>query len=122
MVNALNWFELPALDFERALKFYNSIFEFEMPQLEMGKCKMGFFPCERSSVGGAVVAGEGYKPSKEGALIYLNAQPDLNNVLSKIEPAGGKIITPKTLIKEEHGYFAIFIDSEGNRVALHSMK
>jgi len=70
----------------------------------------------------AIVAGPGSTPSDSGPLIYLNAGKDLNQILNRIEPAGGRIIMPKTMINEESGYFAIFIDSEGNKLALHSKK
>ena len=122
MKNAINWFEIPVSDFERSVKFYNSILQAEMYIMPMGGCQMGFFPCDMGSVGGALVYGNGYKPSEEGTMVYLNGGDDLNIVLKRIEPAGGKIVVPKTLITEEIGYFAIFIDSEGNKVALHSMK
>ena len=86
---------------------------------------MRMFPIEdpSSQVGGALSLAEGfYKPSAtDGALVYLNANPDVQNVLNKIESAGGKIVVPKTEISPEYGHMAVFIDSEGNRIALHSI-
>lgn len=120
MTNALNWFEIPASDIERATKFYTQIFEIELIPAEMDDYgSMGMFPAE-DGVGGGVVQGEGYQPSTEGSVVYLNAGEDLNNVLNRVEGAGGQVVLPKTSIGE-NGFIAYFIDSEGNRVGLHSM-
>jgi predicted enzyme related to lactoylglutathione lyase len=122
MKNAINWFEIPAVDFARSVKFYSAILSTEMPQMEMGGCMMAFFPCDRETVGGAVVSGNGYKPSAEGSIVYLNGGDDLSEVLSRVEAAGGKVLLPKTLIREDIGYWAFFLDTEGNKVGLHSIK
>jgi predicted enzyme related to lactoylglutathione lyase len=123
MANVLNWFEIPAADINRAIKFYSTIFGYtNMQPIDFGGFKMAFFPMEGEGVGGALCHGTDYKPSQEGSLIYLNGDPDLALPLSKVESAGGKIILPKRQITEEYGYMALFFDSEGNRVALHSMK
>ena len=124
--NALNWFEIPVADFDRAKKFYENIFQFQMPETAMGPARMGFFlyDFQGGKVGGAIVHNpELYSPSSNGTLVYLNCQPDLQGVLSKVEASGGKIIKQKTLISPEQnlGYWALISDSEGNRVALHSM-
>ena len=120
--NALNWFEIPVADFERAQGFYEKIFDFEMPVHEMGPMMMGFLPhdSEAGGVGGAICGGEGYSPSQSGTMVYLNGGSDLDTVLGRVEGAGGSVAAPKTLIAEDVGYFATFNDSEGNRVALHS--
>ena len=122
--NALNWFEIAVSDIGRAKKFYETIFDIEMPQMDMNGMLMAFFPTDNMStnVGGGLVQHEMYKPSAEGAVIYLNGNPDLALALGKVEKAGGKIVMPKTLIKEDIGYMAFFIDTEGNKVALHSGK
>lgn len=122
MKNSINWFELPVSDFDRAKKFYSSIYDYEMPEIMMGPNKMGFLPVEQGGIGGAIVHGEGYEPSNTGALIYLNGGENLSKVLAKVEEFGGKILQSKTLIEERFGYYAIFTDTEGNRIALHSMK
>jgi hypothetical protein len=122
MANALTWFEIPAADFSRAEKFYSAIFATElipMQGIEGMDFKMAMFPAE-DGVGGGVVQGEGYMPSAEGTVVYLNAGDDLNVVLSRVEAAGGQALMPKTSIGE-NGYMAFFIDSEGNKVGLHSM-
>lgn len=115
----VSWFEIPAIDFQQAVHFYNHIFGIEMTQNITDANAMAFFPVT-SGIGGAVIAGSGSIPSDKGPLIYLNGGKDLNNVLNKIEEVGGRIVMPKTIISEDAGYFAIFIDSQGNKLALHS--
>lgn len=123
MKNAINWFEIPANDIERARKFYETIFSFEMHELDIGdNLKMALFPAESGTVGGTIIQNDDwYKPSdSKGPLLYLNANPDLQTVLDRVEAAGGTVTISKRLITEENGYMAVIIDSEGNRVALHS--
>ncbi|MBV6511201.1 MAG: VOC family protein [Ignavibacteriales bacterium] len=118
--NLINWFEIPAVGFERACGFYSKVLGVEIERTSMGEFKMGMFPMSMSTVSGAIVTGEGYIPSTEGSYIYLNANPDLNDALGRVEAAGGKILVPKTLITPEHGFFAIIMDTEGNKIHLHS--
>lgn len=120
MKNWVNWFEIPAVDFERATAFYNALFGIELQVIEMFGTQMGMFPSEPGG-GGALVKGDDYAPAATGTLLYLNGGDDLSEVLAKVEPAGGKVIVPKTNIGPDMGNFAIFIDTEGNKVALHSM-
>ena len=122
MKNAINWFEIPVSDFERAKTFYEYILEAALDNMEMPGNLMAFFPAQDQGVSGAIVYGEGYSPSDKGTLVYLNGGDDLNDVLSRVEKAGGKVIVPKKLINEQYGYFGIFHDTEGNKIALHSMK
>lgn len=124
--NALNWFEIPVNDFNRAKTFYETLFDYQMPESQMGHSRMGFLlhDFQNGKVGGAIVHNpEFYTPSNNGSLIYLNCQPDLQIVLDRVEAAGGKILGQKTLVSPEQnlGYWALILDSEGNRVALHSM-
>ncbi len=120
--NSLNWFEIPVTDFERARHFYQVIFSIHMDVDNMMGMKMAFFPMDMGSgkASGALVQSDFHIPSMEGSLIYLNANPDMNDVISKIEQEGGQILMPKTHISDEIGYMAFFKDTEGNRVALHS--
>lgn len=121
--NSVNWFEIPVTDFGRAKDFYSKIYDFDMPVSEMGHITLGFFLHEQGvGVGGSICKGEGYEPSDKGALVYLNGGEDLSAVLSRVEEAGGTIAVPKTQITPEIGFFAVFVDTEGNRVAVHSMK
>jgi len=119
--NSLNWFEIPVTDFGRAQKFYSTIYDYDMPSVQMGETTLGFFLVEQGGIGGAIAFGPGYEVSEAGALIYLNGGENLQVVLDRVEGAGGQILTPKTLIPNDLGYYAILKDTEGNRVALHSM-
>jgi predicted enzyme related to lactoylglutathione lyase len=123
--NAISWFEIPAIDLNRAQTFYETIFNIQMIPLDTQNFQMRMFPIEdmMNGIGGAISKAEGfYQPSAtDGTLVYLNANPDVQNVLDKIEAAGGKIIVPKTQISPEYGYMAVFVDTEGNRIALHSV-
>lgn len=122
-VNIAVWFEIPASNFERAITFYQGILDTEVDVMEMAGLKQGLLPHDDTSkVSGAIVHGMDYKPSTEGSVVYLNGGDDLAEVLSKVEPAGGKVLMPKTHLGDEIGYIAQFVDSEGNRVGLHSMK
>ncbi len=121
MTNAINWFEIPTVDMERALKFYNTIFEVAMTSQEaMPGFTMAMFPSQ-DGVGGAIIQGEGYTPSQTGSLVYLNGGSNLSTVLERVEAAGGKVLMPKTDIGE-NGFVAYFGDTEGNKVGLHSME
>ena len=121
-MNAITWFEIPVLDFDRAYKFYSTITDSPLHKENMGGAEMGFFTHAMGGVGGAICKGEGYEPSTKGALVYINGGENLNESLSKVEKAGGKILIPKTKITDDIGYMAVLIDTEGNRVALHSPK
>jgi len=121
--NALNWFEIPAADITRAKKFYGTVFGVEMQDMgEMMGMKMVGFPGEQGNgkASGALVQGPMHKPSQDGAVIYLNANPSIKAVLERIESAGGKVVMPATQISPEIGHMAFFIDSEGNKVGLHA--
>lgn len=123
--NVLNWFEIPVADFGRAKRFYEYIFNIKMTESQTGPIRMGFFPSVPGSgkVSGALCFNEDfYKPSVWGSVIYLNANPDLQVVLDRVDAIGGRILMPKKLIAPEIGYMALFVDCEGNRMALHSNK
>ena len=120
--NTLNWFEIPAVDIERAQKFYETIFQIEMSPLPMGDLKMVTFPYEPGSgrVSGALIQHEMYTPLDNGVLVYLNADPEIQTVIDRIAEAGGSIQIPKTQISPDIGYMCVFTDTEGNRMALHA--
>jgi uncharacterized protein len=122
MENLINWFEIPAINFSRATKFYKGILGLEIQETEMFGTKMGFFPSDQKNVTGAIVQGEDYKTSNDGVTIYLNGGKDLQFILDKVARFGGKVIVSKTQISPEMGYFAMFIDTEGNKLALHSLE
>lgn len=115
----VTWFEIPSVDFLRAVNFYNHLYGIEMETSFMNEYSMAFFPAN-GGIGGAVVSGPGSAPNSQGPLIYLNAGTDLDGMLVKVEESGGRVVLPKTLISNEAGYYAIFIDCEGNKLALHA--
>ena len=121
-VNILNWFEISVSDISRAKSFYQTVFSIELDQQEMMGMQMAMFPYENMNgkVAGALVQSEMHKPSTDGAVIYLNGNPDLSVALGKVAGAGGQVVMPKTHIDEDTGYMAFFIDTEGNKVGLHS--
>ena len=124
MNNAISWFEIPATDLARATKFYETIFGIKLNVLDLPDIKMRMFPLDdMMGVGGAIVDSGGFhKPSgTDGPLIYLNGNPDLQRVLEKVEDAGGKVMMRKAEISPEYGYMAVFFDTEGNRIGLHSI-
>ena len=122
MANAIHWFEIPAKNFDRASAFYSQVLEAEIHKVNHPNGLVyGFFPnFTPDEVGGAIIEGEGYEPSGKGSIVYFSGGDDLNLPLSRVEKAGGKILMPKTAIGE-NGFMAHFLDTEGNRVALHSM-
>jgi len=120
--NSLNWFEIPATDLSRAKKFYQTIFDISLDETVTGKSKMAFFPADPDSgkASGALVQSPYHMPSNEGSVIYLNANPSMDKVISRVEAAGGKIVVPKTSVGK-YGNIAFINDSEGNKVGIHSM-
>jgi uncharacterized protein len=105
------------------LRNYETIFQEKLNVLDIGKAKLGMFPVDwKKATGGAIAAGEGFKPSSEGTKVYLSGGEDLSAVLNRVEAAGGKVVVPKTQITPEYGCMAAFIDTEGNWVGLHSPK
>lgn len=125
--NVINWFEIPVLDTERAKKFYETIFDIKMTTRHFPESneELIFFPFDPNikqalsgRVTGVLSKSPDRKPSKKGVFIYLNASPKIQNVIDKVEMAGGQIIIPKT--EAPFGLFSIILDSEGNRIGLHS--
>ncbi len=122
--NMVGWFEIPVSDMSRAKKFYESVFGIKIKVEQFGTTSMGWFPFAEdpnaSGASGSLVAnGQFYKPSANGTLVYFSS-PEITYELHRIEEAGGVVLQEKTLIKEDIGYMALFIDTEGNRIALHS--
>lgn len=120
MNSFISIFEIPATDISRAINFYQVIMDIEIEKMEFPGMHMGLLPYEDQMVTGIIVQGEGYLPSENGVAIYLNGGEDLQVILDKVENNGGKIIIPKTPHADESGFFAIFLDSEGNKLGLHS--
>lgn len=122
MRNIITWFDLPTLDFERAVKFYSEIFDEEVRVGNFMRQKLGFFLKEgEEGVGGALVPpGMGFKPFNEGTRVYFGCEGKLDEVLGRVKKAGGSIIREKFSIGDE-GWIAVIMDTEGNAVGLHSM-
>ncbi|MBN1969020.1 MAG: VOC family protein [Candidatus Delongbacteria bacterium] len=121
MKNKLNpvvYFEIPVSNMERAIKFYESIFDFTFELGEIDNIEMAFFPYDSNNFGitGALAKGEIYKPTKEGVLLYFNTE-NIDNLLDKVSKNGGRTLYPKTSVGE-YGFVAEFEDSEGNRIAI----
>ena len=125
MEHAISWFEIGTSDLERATKFYEQVFGVKLFPMDLDNIKMRLFPVDDMSkgIGGAIVDSGGFhKPSStDGPLVYLNGNPDVQQVLDRVETAGGKIMVPKTQISPEYGFMAVIMDSEGNRIGLHSV-
>ncbi len=117
----VGWFEIPVSNMDRAKQFYEMVFNIEIKVQDFGGTSMGWFPDNKGVFGatGSLIKQEAYVPSQEGTLVYFMSN-DVQVELDKVEAAGGKIYQAKTQISEEHGSMGVFIDSEGNRIALHS--
>ncbi len=118
MKNALSWFEIPAKNFDRAVKFYNTLLNAQLRLEDANGTPNAIFPYAEPGLGGAVVKND-MQPSANGPIVYLSVEGDLEGAIARTEPAGGKVILPKTYIGDP-GYIAIVLDTEGNRVGLHS--
>lgn len=121
MKSFVSIFEIPATELSRAVDFYQAILDVKIEKMEMPDMQMGIFPYEGQMVTGVIIKAEGYQPSADGVTIYLNGGDNLQGIIDKVEKNGGKVLVPKTLHADESGYFAIFLDSEGNKLGLHSL-
>ena len=119
--NMVGWFEIPVNDMNRAKAFYEAVFKVKIEIHDFGGMLMGWFPFDESKPGatGTLIKQDTYIPSQEGTLVYFVSE-NVQNELDRVEAAGGTLYQPKTQISPEHGYMGVFIDSEGNRIALHS--
>ena len=121
MNSFVSLFEIPATDISRAIRFYQTILEVDIEKMEMPGMEMGVFPYQNQTVMGVIMKGEDFKPSADGVTIYLNGGNNLQTILDKVEENGGSIIVPKTAHADESGFFALFLDTEGNKLGLHSL-
>ena len=120
MKSYISIFEIPATDITRAIQFYQTILDIDIEKMEMPGMEMGILPYEGQMVTGVILKAEGTQPSADGVTIYLDGGNDLQLILNRVEKNGGKIIIPKTAHADDSGFFALFLDSEGNRMGLHS--
>ena len=121
MSNLISIVEIPTTNLSRAITFYEAILGVKIEKAAMGETEMGVLPADGQSVNVVLINGSDYRPSAEGALLYWDAGDDLTPMLNKVKSNGGQVILEKTEISPEMGFFAIFMDSEGNKVGLHSM-
>jgi len=123
MQNAINWFEIPAADFDRAVTFYSTVLATEIQKAEFMGEPQAFFPSDQTSVGGAIVKSDRLTPSMTGTLIYLNlgTVENLEQALARVESSGGKLLMPMTDIGDP-GFIGAIQDSEGNSIGLHAPK
>ncbi|WP_235016408.1 VOC family protein [Aquimarina sp. AU474] len=120
MNSFISLFEIPAIDISRAIDFYQAILDINIEKMEIPGMEMGIFPYENQTITGVIMKGEDFKPSTDGVTIYLNGGDNLQTILDKVEENGGKIIIPKTAHADESGFFALFLDTEGNKLGLNS--
>ncbi|TGM58037.1 VOC family protein [Leptospira vanthielii] len=120
MKNTISIVEIPVSDLSRAVSFYQAILSVSIERMTMGDTEMGVLPAAEGSVNVVLVKGNDYIPTNNGVLIYLNIGNDLQPALEKVEKNGGKVLLPKTEISPEMGYYAMFVDSEGNKIGMHS--
>jgi predicted enzyme related to lactoylglutathione lyase len=122
MKNLISIVEIPVTNFTRAVKFYQTILDISIDEVDMAGTQMGVLPSDGETVHVVLAKGSDYKPTTDGAVLYLNAGNDLQPTLDKIKQSGGQVIVPKTEISAEMGFFALFIDTEGNKLGLHSIQ
>jgi uncharacterized protein len=122
MKSYISMFEIPATDISRAINFYQALLDIKIEKMDVEGMQMGILPYEGQMITGVIIQADGYKPSADGVTMYLNAGENLQVVLDRVEKNGGQIILPKTAHADESGFFAIFLDSEGNKMALNSPK
>jgi uncharacterized protein len=123
--NPVGWFELPALDLDRAEKFYREVLGITLTrQQEMNGLTMSWFPFadQTKGISGSLVFSPDYQPAPQGSgpVLYFTA-PDLETALTRVTAAGGTIIFPATDLGE-YGTIARVQDSEGNHICLHTAK
>lgn len=119
--NIVTWFDLPVTDMARAKQFYHAVFDVQFKDDQMNDMQMAIFEADSTAVSGMLVLADCYQPNATGTVVYFNGGDDLSQPLAKAEAQGAQVIVPKTPVHEgECGYFAILIDSEGNRIGLYS--
>ncbi len=122
MKNFVKWFEIPATDIVRAVKFYEKLFGMKLEVIECGTETMAFFPEDELNVTGAISVAKNFNPSSDGVVVNFDADGQMKLMIDKVKKLGGKVITDRTKIEAEGmGYFALVKDSEGNRIRFHSV-
>lgn len=119
MANHIVWFDIPVKDLERANRFYGAVLGCTIKTESFGGVDIGVLPHEDDDVAGCLHVSDTDKPSDHGPLMYFNVNGRLDAAVAEVEKQGGKVLTQKESIGP-WGYRAIVLDSEGNRIALHS--
>ncbi|MGE8723178.1 VOC family protein [Leptospira terpstrae] len=114
----VNWIEIPVLDFARAIAFYEEILQTTLQTMEINNTKYALFPTNDRFNSGSLVQSENHKPSLDGVNVYFDGGTDMNQLLIRVELAGGKILLTKTYVGEEAGHIGMFLDSEGNKIGI----
>ena len=118
----INWFEIPVANLDRAQAFYEKVLGRTLKREAMGGDPMAIFPYQEPATGGCLVAGGPRAAAAgSGVRIYLDCMPSIDAALSRVTAAGGAIVTPKTVLPEGMGFFAVLRDTEGNEVGLHAL-
>jgi len=115
------WFEIPVADMDRACRFYEAVLRVGLPRMADGPHPISVFPYELPAVSGSLILTPGNRPSATGTLVYLNAGPNLDEALARVEPNGGTVVTPRAALPPGMGYYATIADTEGNTVGLHAL-
>jgi predicted enzyme related to lactoylglutathione lyase len=118
MRHHFTWVDIPVLDLDRASTFFSQILNLSVKQ-EVPYIPVSVFNHSEGMVSGCLFRKEGFLPSEHGPLIYLNVDGRLDQAIALVEKLGGRILEPKKSIPP-YGYRAVILDSEGNRLALHS--
>jgi predicted enzyme related to lactoylglutathione lyase len=119
--NTFCWVDVPVTNLDRAIRFYSAVLGGEVKKESFGEMNFGLLPHYESNVSGCLVAGKEFLPSQSGPMVYFSVEGRLDDAIAQVNLNGGKILQKKCQIGP-HGYRAIILDSEGNRVALHSVK
>ncbi len=119
--NAINWFEIPVSDLERAIKFYEKVLDIQLKREKVDECELAIFPADEEAIAGALIKTDFLQPSEQGCLVYLNVEGMMDAVIERAQAQGSSVLLAKTHIGDP-GYIAHINDSEGNKIALHSCK
>ncbi|MEO0899269.1 MAG: VOC family protein [Bacteroidota bacterium] len=114
--------EIPMTDTKRAIQFYRKLLNIKIEKYDMPDMTIAVLPYENQMVNIVLVKGADYEPSAKGPIVYLETGDKLDDILLRVEPLKGKILVPKTPHADGNGFFALFLDSEGNRMGLNSTK